>query len=420
MRNKNKYICPYCIEEHVLQDVEFRCKNDLCSEKIRDKAYAKYMGVPTESLPFQNVAFYTPDDKKFHFLKKHSMPKEAVCPFCGMKTETRICPECHQKLPDAVSDDDTVIIAVLGSFDSGISTYLSVLIHELEYSMIPYLTNGTIFPADDKVYNYYYRCYFEPNYIKHDKIRHYGLYCSQEEYLQPLIYELHFPLDKRGRRIRKIMLVFQENKDDGWGRTISETEMKRRNRYVAKVDGIIFLADPFQIPEIRVRMKDVEFAGSSCIDESYMYMHPIEMHIARIADILRVEYGLKKSGKVDIPIAVVLSKFDVLRRFFRKGSQVLKQSGYLETGHFDASEWIAVSDELTAMFKKWNMSSFMMNVYWHFNRYIFSAASSLGHPLAVPAYNGDCYRNREKLLVPQPHRIADAFFWILKEKGILK
>ncbi len=73
------------------------------------------------------------------------------------------------------------------------------------------------------------------------------------------------------------------------------------------------------------------FYLSFCIDK--MDMRPIEMHIARIANILRVEYGLKKSSRIDIPIAVVLSKFDVLHSFSGR-KFAIKSVGLFRNGAF--------------------------------------------------------------------------------------
>ncbi len=40
-----KYTCPYCFQEHEFSDVEFRCVNGFCSEKVQDEQYAQFLGL---------------------------------------------------------------------------------------------------------------------------------------------------------------------------------------------------------------------------------------------------------------------------------------------------------------------------------------------------------------------------------------
>ena len=48
--------------------------------------------------------------------------------------------------------------------------------------------------------------------------------------------------------------------------------------------------------------------------------------LQRIANVIREERGWKKTREIDVPTAIAFSKFDVLKRFFPKGSIVLEPS----------------------------------------------------------------------------------------------
>lgn len=407
-----KYTCPYCFTDHPFSDVEFRCVNKFCEEKKPDEQYAKYLGMKKESAKQANVTFSSTAKLPFVF-KNRYMPVWEECPHCKTKSSVRVCPNCHNELPEGVQDNEDMIIAIVGSRDTGKTHFVSVLINELQRRICPSVFNGTFNPVNDAVYNHYRENFYNTVYLdkKLQKLTDSGNVRGESPVRKPLIYEMMIPLDAKGKKVRKFTFVFY----DTAGEDLKNEEiMKTVNRYICKASGIIFLLDPLQIMELRLNMTDEEIKSSSSISEEEI--EPQEMVLQRIAKLIREDKGLSRNQKIDTPTAIAFSKFDVLKRFFPKGSIVLEPSSYLREGTLDKTEWFTVSSEIDAMLKEWGAGGFARNVDMNFKKYTYCTVSALGQqPVVSKTGGGKAIRS-----IPMPHRVEDPFLWILKENGIIK
>ena len=407
-----KYTCPYCFKDHEFDDVEFRCVNGFCSEKVQDEQYAKYLGLKKEAMPMTNATFCSKNVLPKLFRGRY-MPMWENCPFCDTKTSIRICPDCHNELPEGIQDNEDMIIAIVGSRDTGKTHFISVLIDELQKRICPNVFNGTFNPMNDDIYKHYKTNFYDKVYIQ-KQLQDLTATANQRgetSVRKPLIYEMMIPLDEKGKKIRKFTFVFYDTAGEDLK---NEAVMKTVNRYICKAAGIIFLLDPLQIMELRNNMDEEEIKSSSSILANEI--EPQEMVLQRIANVIREEKGLKKTQKINVPTAVAFSKFDVLKRFFPKGSIVLEPSSYLREGQLDKSEWFTVSSEIEAMLKEWGAGSFAKNVEMIFDRYTYCTVSALGQRPIISKTGG------AKALesAPRPHRVEDPFLWLLKENKIIK
>lgn len=410
-----KYTCPYCFTEHTFSEVEFRCVNGFCPEKEQDEKYAKYLGMEKESMKMTNVTF--PSTAKLPiFMKNKYMPVWEECPHCKMKSSLRVCPSCHNELPEGVQDNEDMIIAIVGSRDTGKTHFISVLINELQKRICPTVFNGTFNPVNDAVFNHYRDNFYNPVFVEKfvQALTTSGNVRGESPVRKPLIYEMMIPLDAKGKKTRKYTFVFYDTAGEDL-KNISV--MQTVNRYICKASGLIFLLDPMQIDEIRLNMTDEEIQTSSSIKESEI--EPQEMVLDRIAKLIRADKGLSKGQKISIPTAIAFSKFDVLKRFFPKDAMVLQPSSYLREGKLDKNEWYNVSNEIDAMLKEWGAGGFTKNVEMTFKNYTYCTVSALGQqPIVLEGQGG---RKVKKLQTqPRPHRVEDPFLWILKENGIIR
>lgn len=404
------YTCPYCFTDHTYSDVEFRCVNSFCSEKVQDEQYAKYLGMKKESMKMTNATFRSTAKAPF-FLKNAFMPVWEECPHCQTKSSVRVCPNCHNELPEGIQDNEDMIIAIVGSRDAGKTHFISVLIDELQKRICPGVFNGTFNPMNDNVFNHYRQNFYNKVFIdkKLQDLTHTGLVRGESVVRKPLIYEMMIPLDARGRKVRKFTFVFYDTAGEDLK---NEEVMKTVNRYICKASGIIFLLDPMQVMPLRLNMTDEEIKSSSSINE--LEIEPQEMVLSRIAKLIREDRGMSKTEKIKIPTAIAFSKFDVLKRFFPKGSIVLEPSSYLREGHLDKNEWFVVRNEIDGMLNEWGAGGFTRNVDLNFSKYTYCTLSALGQQ---PVHGGGVKTIRS---LPKPHRIEDPFLWILKENGIIK
>ena len=218
-------------------------------------------------------------------------------------------------------------------------------------------------------------------------------------------------MDEKGKRKKKYTFVFYDTAGEDMK---NEAIMKTVNRYICKASGIIFLLDPMQIMALRNNMEEEEIQSSSSILETEI--EPQEMVLQRIGDLIREERGWKRTREIDVPTAIAFSKFDVLKRFFPKGSIVLEPSSYLRQGQLDKSEWFTVSSEIEAMLQEWGAGGFVKNVQMQYKNYTFCTVSALGQQPVISKTGGP----KELRTIPKPHRVEDPFLWLLKENNIIK
>ncbi len=405
-----KYTCPYCFKQHEFSDVEFRCVNGFCSKKEQDEQYASYIGMKKESMQLTNVAFRSTTNLPKLFQGRY-MPMWENCPHCGTKSSVRLCPSCHNELPEGVQDNEDMIIAIVGSRDTGKTHFLSVLIHELQQRICPSVLNGTFNPMNDAVYRHYMDNFYNKVYVQ-KQLQNLTVTANirgESAVRKPLIYEMMVPLDEKRKKIQKFTFVFYDTAGEDLK---NEAIMKTVNRYICKAAGIIFLLDPLQIRELRNNMEEDEIKSSSSIHEEEI--EPQEMVLQRIANLIREDRGWKKTKQIDVPTAIAFSKFDVLKRFFPKGSIVLEPSSYLREGQFDKNECFTVSSEIEAMLNEWGASGFDQNVKMLFSNYTYCTVSALGQQ---PVLTGGA---KEIKTAPKPHRVEDPFLWLLKECRVMK
>ena len=91
------------------------------------------------------------------------LPKSLVCPNCLKPTDRRLCPNCHGELPDSVLTLDAGHLAIFGPQSVGKTTFITVLLHELDHRVGP--KGGFILePLTDEIRERYEREYHEATY----------------------------------------------------------------------------------------------------------------------------------------------------------------------------------------------------------------------------------------------------------------
>lgn len=396
VKKNKKFVCPFCFEEHLVRNVQFRCANLKC-EDVDDVELTKYEN-DKSGLPLQRKrTFPSP------ITKNYSIPKNASCPDCGRKTSKVICPSCHNNLPESSLVGEDMIISIVGSRNVGKSHFIGVIINEL-IERVAGRFGGALTGFDDTTARY------EQNFGRNLYVELRKLDITQSSLIntnngayRPLIYSLTI---SKNKKTTKYTLVFF----DTAGEDLNTFDtMNTVNRYICKSAGIIFLLDPMQIWAVRNQLDEdiVSRATSVSIQDA---TRPDDI-MTRVSELIRNDKNMDSSKKIDVPVAAVFSKFDIIIPLIPQGSTIFDPSPHCDAGDFVMSDWHNVNAEIQSLLKTWGATAFVQQLELNYSNFSYFATSSLGL--------GNNPRRDDRIDRPRPHRIEDALLWILSENGII-
>jgi len=398
---KQSFVCPFCFEEHKISEVQFRCTNRRC-EDFDDIELTGYEN-GNINIPKQGKVTFNVDMKK-----SFSLPREAQCPKCNQKTYKVVCPSCHNSLPESTLLGRDMIISIVGSRDTGKSHFIGVIIKEL-IDRISIKFDGVVEGFDDTMQRY--KSGFEQRlYMDLQKL---DLTRSSEQDInngayKPLIFTLKL---KRKVIFKEIIDSFTLVFFDTAGEDLNDEDtMSTVNKYICKSSGIIFLLDPMQIPAVRNQLDDSIVSRASSVDPRLAAASDDIM--TRVSNLIRNDKKLKSNKKINIPVAAVFSKFDVIESIVPPGLVILNQSPHCAGKCFDLEDWHNVNSEIQELLKTWGADSFMSGLDINYTNYSYFTVSALG------LHNNP--REDRSIDRPRPHRIEDPLLWILKENGVIK
>ena len=396
MALKSTFICPFCFEEHHIQDVQFRCTNKRCVD-VPDVEMTRY----------ENGNIDNPKPGKPTF-KGVIGSKSAKCPDCGSVSYAIVCPSCHNKLPESTLLGKDMIISVVGSRDTGKSHFVGVIINEL-IERISVKFDGAMEGFDDTMTRYkagaYQKLYMDMQ--KLDLTKSSVQYINNGAY-RPLIFTLKLRHKSFFReRIDSFTLVFFDTAGEDLN---DEDTMSTVNKYICKSSGIIFLLDPMQISSVRNQLDENTVSRASSVD--WKQATRSDDIMSRVSKLIRNDKNMKAEQKINIPVAAVFSKFDAIASLIPDGSTVLETSPHCSEKKFNMSDWHNVDNEIKSLLIEWGAESFMSQLDLNYTNYSYFAVSSLGMD--------NNPKENKKIDRPRPHRIEDPLLWILKENGVIK
>ena len=359
--------CPKCLNP--IEDYRYACKALGCSkagipveEKEGDSAETKQAGPP-------------------------------ACEACGAVMALRICPHCGFELEEEEMRRGLLPVFLIGSQGSGKSNFLAVLINQLRGEMCK-LYGCTLYPTGgDRTMDYYEREYHRPLYEQ-------GVCLSTtaQEDLNPLTYTLLFG-EKGTETSRSLGLAFY----DSCGRNLeSQQRMSAYSRGLPGARGILFLLDPSQLPLIREARRAKKQPVLEADPQALLLR---AVHLLRSALLLE---GTEK--KIDIPLAVCLTKLDTVYPHLDPASFVGDHSRHLRKPMLNAADISSCNLEVIALLESWGGGEFVRHVQSQFSDYSFFGLSALG---AAPGAQNEIDR-------VSPHRVLDPLLWLLWRHKILK
>jgi Double-GTPase 2 len=383
-------VCPYCFARVRSQQLQFRC---LQSPRTRsgqpcaaepDLKLTAFQGLPA---PLELGPVFSPDKPS----------RRARCPACGVITTKRVCPECHNDLPSGYAGTNPRFIALVGPKTSGKSTYIAVLVREL-HERVGEAFGAALSPMDDRT--------DERTETQRKNLFELGNLPpvtppSALDITYPQLYR--FTVPKRrilpGRRPVSSALAFFDTAGEDLK---TEDSTARYVPYLAEADGIILTVDPLQFGAVQ----DSLGRTAGPVPEAEVAPDRI---VSVISQIIRDQRDWPEDRRIPKPLAVTLTKADVLRSLLTPGSPLLAPSHH--DGYFDDNDRLEVDHEVRAFLQDWDGGALRRQVEANFASHAFFAISALG---SIPEDGAKAPASGIR-----PFRPEDPVLWLLGRFGLI-
>lgn len=383
-------VCPYCFNRYPVADLAFRCVNPdstRCALEP-DERLSQYQRLPTSPM-LQHV--FVPGKRR------RRSARTATCR-CGMKTTKQVCPFCHNELPHELGLTKNCTVALVGAKEVGKSNYIAVLIHELK-NRLGSLFNASFNALDEQTRTRYRQDFERHIYERREVIPGTVSARARIDVRYPLIYRLC--LESRWfffTRMKVITLVFF----DAAGEDLDHIDlMATEANYIAQSEGIIFLLDPLQIPEVRSRV-------SPSVPLPTNNTQPAEI-IERVNGLIRQVHGMSPTKKIDTPVALAFSKIDSIRPLVEPASPIHRAAKH--NGYFDIADAEAMDESMRSYVEEWIGGGLNTTIQHNFKKHAYFGLSSLG---TCPDPSGRLPAGAV------PFRVEDPLLWILSQHNIIK
>ncbi len=376
-------LCPYCFEKIKEQDLHYLCADISHKGSEPDGIYAKYSG---------NVGFSRVNN---HIVTKVSSFRKPICDSCHKPLKRKLCPYCHNILPHGIEEMDPIFFAVLGPRAVGKSHYIGVLIDTLRKMGSEF--GWTLTFANTESMGRYERMYYRPLFENRTVLK--GTKKAVDESYSPIACLLTLP-NRKTVGLFFIDTAGEDLKDDNDAYVIE--------RYISNASGIIYLVDPLQFDMVRTRI-----GGKSSNKADFTET------LGLINQVYHAGNGMRINKKVRIPLAVVLTKCDVLtdrkpssdaEEEILLGSDSAIKIPRVRDGMFDDPNSRQIDAELEDYIARVTEGVLTTAVDNFFSNHRYFAVSALGQ---------DPKDNKLDQGV-SPVRVEDPFLWMLSEIGVLK
>jgi hypothetical protein len=176
---------------------------------------------------------------------------------------------------------------------------------------------------------------------------------------------LNFFMSKNGT---KSLLFFY----DSAGEAFSNTKYLSQHKFYDYFHGLIFIIDPFSIPEVNLQYKDQLATNPEIRPSTY----PLEdVYDASIIN-LEKNYGFKVTDKISKPVAIIFSKVDAFDLHDRIGNNAVDK--LLATDSTIKSKQEAMNTLCKEFMVTNGMDALLRKIEWKFPNSCFFSISSAG------------------------------------------
>ena len=364
----SKFTCPFCIREYDKSKVLYVCPD--CGNETQPGKFEKE-------------------------------PIKCKTSGCGGLATLRKCPSCGQIIPKTALETPNLPFSIVGVSNAGKTNYITVMLHELGKASGLRLALGhqTKETLDHQNENYH-RIYDE-----HTKPE-----STQSGENMPQIWYIKNLLKKRGSEVPTYTFTIFDGAGEDHENNLDPSSTVCR--YINASKAIILAIDPLVLPKIRKGgIVDYDVLVNSLGGYEGETKNAEDV-INSVAMYIKAARGIKAGKMLDIPVAVVLTKFDTLINHKAFGPQALirNRSLTVRDGHVDMAEIQQVDQEIRNWLYQIEEGAFIDTLDSHFKEYYFFGVSSYGAPPK------DAYTLSDEI---RPHRVLDPILWLFKREKFI-
>jgi hypothetical protein len=230
----------------------------------------------------------------------------------------------------------------------------------------------------------------------------------------PLIYRFTFPTAWEfltGRR-KCVEFAFR----DCAGEEFTEPgPLQEFHRYITHSAGILLLADPTTIPGLREHLPR---AGAS-VNGGGSRPFEFDQIVSRLTSLFERVESARVGKRIRTPLAIVLTKADLLRQMAGDVAGIFCQPDLLHHGGFNRRAVDRQHERLRRMLSDCGQGAILSSVEANFEDVKLFAVSALGHAPSASAVGADG-SVEQRIGRIQPWRVLDPLMWLLHRYGYVK
>ncbi|GBU29633.1 hypothetical protein R84B8_03206 [Treponema sp. R8-4-B8] len=358
-----KFTCPFCFESYSLKKVLYVCPD--CGETA------------------------TPDrlEKEPIKCKKYG---------CGGLATQRKCWKCGADLPRMSLQTPNLPFSIIGVSNSGKTNYITVMLHELGKGT-PGLRlalghqNQATLDHQNENYKHIYEDHTPP-----------ASTAGGEQ--TPQIWYIRNLLKKRGNNVPTYTFTIFDGAGEDHER-MSDPQSPVR-KYIMTSKAIIITLDPLILNAIKKgTIVDKEVMQNSLGGGKGEYKEAKDV-VNSLADNIKTARGMDVRKIVKIPVAIVLTKFDTVKKDFSENDVIRSPSMNVRDGKISMEEIQQVDEEIRNWLEKIGERSFIDALESHFKEFHFFGVSSYGEPPE------NATKLSDKI---NPTRVLDPILWLFKK-----
>jgi hypothetical protein len=363
-----KFTCPFCIREYNKSKVLYACPS--CGDASSPKAFEK------EPIKCKRTS-------------------------CGGLATWRKCPSCGGTIPKTALETPNLPFSIVGVSNSGKTNYITVMLHELgrfsDSNLRLALAHQTKDTLDHQNENY------RRIYEEHTRPE-----STQSGANMPQIWSIKNLQKKRGNDCPTYTFTIFDGAGEDHENNLEASSTVCR--YINASSAIILAIDPLVLSSIRKGgVVNPEIMKNSLAGDMGTTKNAQDV-INSVATYIKTARGLKTTQVLNIPVAVVLTKFDTVITHKSFGPQALikEKSLNIHNGKVDGTGIKQVHDEIQYWLEEIGEGAFINTLDSHFKEFNFFGVSSYGL--------GNSPKNANTLADHiRPHRVLDPILWLFKK-----